>query len=73
VTYFKEFDNTILRPILIYKYSKERKEKQFELFDMMQKKGQKIEKDFASKKDESGDENKDDESKFVNTIRKHTS
>jgi hypothetical protein len=68
VTYFKEFDNTILRPILIYKYSKERKEKQFELFDMMQKKGLKIEKDYASKKDESGDEKN-----FVDTIRKHTS
>lgn len=68
MTYFKEFDNTILRPILIYKYSKERKEKQFELFDMMVKKGLKIEKDFASKKDESVDEKN-----FVDTIRKHTS
>lgn len=72
VKYFKDFDNTILRPILIYRYSKERKEKQFELFDLMQKKGVNIEKAFASKKDSSSEENKDDENKFVNTIRQQT-
>jgi len=68
VKYFKEFDETILKPILIYKYSRERKEKQFELYDLMQKKGINIEQAYANK-NSSSEENKDDEGKVMNTIK----
>ena len=69
--YFKEFDEAILKPILIYKYSRHRKEKQFELFDVMQKKGGKIEEIYANK-NSSSEENKDDEGQFLETIRNET-
>ena len=70
VKYFKEFDETILKPILIHKYSKEKKEKQFELFDLMQKKGAHIEQTYANKQSSSSEENKDAEEKLISAIKK---
>ena len=39
VQYFKKFDEAILRPILIYKYSKQRKEREYEIYEEMKHKG----------------------------------
>lgn len=66
--YFKEFDENILKPILIYKYSKERKEKQFEFYDMLRKRGQKIESNYVEQKENHNDQ-KNDEEEFIDTIR----
>lgn len=60
-----------LKPILIYKYSKERKEKQFELYEVMRNKGQKLEQEYASKRDSVTEENKEDD--IIDSIRKQTS
>jgi hypothetical protein len=68
VKYFKEFDENILKPILIYKYSKERKEKQFEFYDMLRKRGQKIESNYVEQKENHNDQ-KNDEEEFIDTIR----
>lgn len=70
VQYFKKFDETILKPILIYKYSKERKEKQFELYEVMRNKGMKLEQEYTSKKNTGHEENKDEE--IIDAIRKQT-
>jgi hypothetical protein len=58
VEYFKKFDEIILKPILIHKYSKERQKRQWEFFDLLRQRGKKIEKgyveineDYLSKKD----------------------
>ena len=59
VKYFKEIDDTLIRPILIYKYSKERKEKVYEFHDMMMKKGQQIEQVYTKKRDSVTEEEKD--------------
>lgn len=67
VDYFKKFDEQILKPILIYKYSKERKEKQFELYEVMKNKGQNIEKLYATKKPSYMEEKKEDS--VLDTIR----
>jgi len=65
VKYFKQFDETILKPILIYKYTKERKEKQFEFFNMMINKGAKLENKFASRDPQSNEEKKNMEEKLI--------
>lgn len=70
--YFKEFDENVLKPILIYKYSKERKEKQFELFDVMKTKGQNIEQMYINP-DGPVEENKDAENSIMDAIRKNHS
>ena len=63
--YFKQFDETILKPILIYKYTKERKEKQFEFFDMMIKKGANLEQKFTTREPQKNEEKKDIEEKLI--------
>lgn len=60
-----------MKPILIYKYSRERKEKQFELYNLMQKKGASIEQAYANK-NSSGEEQKDEEGRVIDMMRKHS-
>lgn len=42
--YFKEFDETIMKPILIYKYSKERSRKEYDMYKEMAIQNTKIDK-----------------------------
>lgn len=72
--YFKEFDESIMKPILIYKYSKQRKEKQYELFLAIHKKGQHIETIYADDKHDQTDEGQkeNEENQLANMIRKNT-
>lgn len=73
IKYFKEFDENILKPILIYKYSKKRKEKQYELFAAMQNRGQHIENIYAGERNEITEEDqKDGEGNIINMIRRNS-
>ena len=49
VHYFKKFDEVILRPILIYKYSKERNEKEYEIYEEMKYQGMAVEDVFSER------------------------
>lgn len=69
--YFKKFDETILKPILIYKYSKERKERQWEFFDLLRQRGQKIEKVYVNRNDSSKEDIKD-ENEILEVVRKQS-
>jgi len=56
---------------LIYKYSKERKTKEYELYQMMREKGTVIEKIFINQKD--GEEAKGEGNKVIDAINKEKS
>ena len=51
VHYFKKFDEVILRPVLIYKYSKERNEKEYEIYEEMKHQGISVEDVFSERND----------------------
>lgn len=60
---------------MIYKYSRQRKEKQYELFAAMQHRGQHIEDAYAGEKNEISEEEEDTkkgEEKLINMIRKNS-
>ena len=71
--YFKKFDETILKPILIYKYSKERKERQWEFFDLLRQRGQKIEKVYVNRnEDSSSKEDNKEENGLLAVVKKES-
>lgn len=56
IRWFKEFDKNVIKPLFIYNYNKENQRAQQEYFDLVNKKGNELEKMYveANKADKSG-------------------